>query len=96
MDVLRVNYFATRKNLINTYGIRGAVAPGPPNMAGRCAILRDIARYCAGMCDIVRSATLFDTVKVAINHEHDHELSKVLAKAGRLPGPGCPRVGRAA
>ena len=52
---------------------RGAVAPGPPTWlegARYCAILRDIARYRAILCDTFRY--------LAINHE----LSKILAKAG--------------
>ena len=61
---------------------RGAVAPGPylgpqhgwkvRDIARYCAILRDIARYRAILCDTFRY--------LAINHE----LSKILAKAGLL------------
>ena len=47
---------------------RRGCGPWAPNMAGRCAILRDIARYRAILCDTFRY--------LAINHE----LSKILAK----------------
>ena len=53
---------------------QGGCGPWAPNMwlegARYCAILRDIARYCAILCDTFRY--------LAINHE----LSKILAKAG--------------